>query len=215
MESYFVHGKDCGYLGHSALRADRPTILILHGLGDSSLSYHAFFSEKLLENYNILIPDLLGYGKSSSCGDYRFATQIDFIIKHVNYLAQQFNIDFSNIFLLSHSMGGILGALLCYSVLKNKIAGFINVEGSVTQYGAFISSQVAKAVEDNYFDSWFVEFKDKIYLDFGNKFATYRQYYASLLFCAEEAFKQNGLRCIGWLMNCEGGNIRMLLGINI
>jgi pimeloyl-ACP methyl ester carboxylesterase len=126
-ESYFQYQNSHHYLIHSGLAPNLPTLLIIHGLGDSSLNYREFLS---LTNYNVLIPDLLGYGKSSGAGDYSCNNQVNAIIHHINHLQKESGIALSNITLLAHSMGAIVATLLCESDLKSQIKALISVEGS-------------------------------------------------------------------------------------
>lgn len=192
-ESYFYSGNECYYMAHSKLASKRPTLLIIHGLGDSGMSYREFLHADSLKNYNILIPDLLGHGKSSGAEDYSFQHQVHGILKHIDYLAHQANVVFSDFILLSHSMGGIHATLLCKSPLGSMIKKFINIEGSITQYGAFISARVAEEKKKNTFFTWFEDFKQSIIYQEGNKSLALRYYYASLIFCHAEAFLQNAM----------------------
>lgn len=181
-ESYFSLANETYFMIHSDLLSSRPTLLFIHGLGDSHLNYLRYLSSDLTEQFNVLIPDLLGYGKSSSASDYSFKHQIEGIIRHLDFLQHQAKVRFDNIILVAHSMGGIHATLLCESAIKNSIKGFINVEGSVTQYGSFISQNMIEALKTRCFDDWFAEFKRHI---------DYSPYEASLEFCSPDAFHQN------------------------
>jgi pimeloyl-ACP methyl ester carboxylesterase len=194
-ENYFSYEHFYSFLRHSALlKADRKTLLFLHGIGDSSLSFLPFFAASELKDFNILIPDLLGHGKSSKNNDYSFKVQVTAIIKHIQALEETIGFDFENIILIPHSMGAILAIFLCESVIKNRIKGFINIEGTITQYGSFVSETVSKAASQNKFDQWFHEFKESIIFDkFIKEFPVTRSYYASLEFCCPKAFLQNAL----------------------
>lgn len=188
-ESYFQFNNDTFFLAHNDL-ARRPTLLFIHGLGDSHISYLPYFSTELAKHYNILIPDLLGHGNSSASAtnDYSFHYQIQGVTQHLTYL--QKHLSLSNIILIAHSMGGIHATLLCDTSLKQCITNFICVEGSVTQYGSFISENMVQSLKTEPFDKWFQGFKEKIFaLSKENNFML--PYYASLDFCQPEAFKQN------------------------
>lgn len=190
IESYFFD-QEIYFMQHTPLRKECATLLFIHGLGDSSINYRSFLSTPLLKNYNILIPDLLGYGKSSNSADYSFQHQVNGLLKHLAFLEQQSKITLNNIVLISHSMGGIHATLLCESPLKEKIIGFINVEGSITQYGAFISNDTVKAITQNNFPTWFHKFKEITVYAGGKNVASLKHYYASLQCCRPEAFAQN------------------------
>jgi pimeloyl-ACP methyl ester carboxylesterase len=182
LESYFSLADETYFMVHSKLVSSHPTLLFIHGLGDSHINYLQYLSSDLSDHFNILIPDLLGYGKSSSARDYSFQHQTQGILRHLNFLEDKTKIKFNNIILVAHSMGGIHATLLCESPIKNVIKGFINVEGSVTQYGSFVSQNMMESLKTRTFSDWFSEFKKSIH---------FRPYYASLAFCHPEAFRQN------------------------
>lgn len=191
-ESYFHVNNQFYYIAHSALQPNLPTLLFLHGLGDSGINYLHFLQSPLSLKFNILIPDLLGHGRSADANDYSFKQQVDGIIKQVEFLQEKYRTQLSDIILVAHSMGGIHATLLCESVLKDQIKALINVEGSITQYGSFASEAVLHAKNENCFPAWFDQFKQGIYQK-GESSIGFQQYYASLLFCRSEAFMQNGL----------------------
>jgi len=167
---------------HSPLANSRPTLLFIHGLGDSHVNYLQYLSSDLSKHFNVLIPDLLGYGNSSSAGDYSFQHQIQGIVDHLDFLEGTTKIKFNDIIMIAHSMGGIHGTLLCESIIKYSIKGFINVEGSVTQYGSFISENMVNALKTKIFNDWFADFKKNIH---------FRPYRAAVESCQPEAFHQN------------------------
>lgn len=181
-ESYFSLANETYFMTHSELAASRPTLLFIHGLGDSHIDYLPYLSSDLVAHFNVLVPDLLGYGNSSSARDYRFEHQVQGLVRHIQFLQNQTKIAFDNIILIAHSMGGIHATLLCASEIENSIKGFINVEGSVTQYGSFISKNMMEALKVRSFNDWFFEFKSSVQRG---------PYYASLEFCQPEAFHQN------------------------
>lgn len=191
-DSYFYNNDCCYYLTHSELVSSRPTLLFIHGVGDSGISYRPFFSSDLLKNFNIIVPDLLGHGRSSRASDYSFKQQVEGIYNHFRFLTKQLNLNLDNIILVAHSMGSIHATLLCDTSLKKYIKGFVNVEGSITQYGAFVSEQVVIEEKNNNFLVWFNEFKQKIYQQ-GNSSTALRAYYSSLMYCRSLAFLQNCL----------------------
>lgn len=192
-ENYHKVDQSYSFLRHSVLLPQRKTLVFMHGIGDSGLSYLPFLQASTLTQFNILIPDFLGYGKSSKNKDYHFLVQIKFFIEHIKALEQQMNFSFNELILIPHSMAGIHAMLLCDSEIKNQIKGIVNVEGSITQYGSFISKKVATIAKDN-FASWFNHFKEvTIFDEYIKKHLSYRLYYASLEFCDPEAFLQNAL----------------------
>lgn len=193
-ETYYKTDTVCCFMQHSALLPKRKTLLFLHGIGDSSLSYLPFFQTQALNQFNILVPDLLGHGKSSSSNDYSFQMQSTRIINQIHALQKQVGFNLNDIILIPHSMASIHATLLCDSTLKTQITGLINVEGSLTQYGSFVSEAVVKEAELDHFDSWFHKFKEiTIFEKLIKEFPVCRSYYASLQYCHPQAFLQNAL----------------------
>ncbi len=191
-ESYMIIDHQCYFMLHSKLKSDRPTILFIHGLGDSSISYQPYLESDLTHYYNIIVPDLLGNGKSSSADDYSFQKQVDGIEKHLEYLQEKFQIRFSFLILVAHSMGSIHATLLCASKFKFIINGLINVEGSITQYGSFVCENMINAIPQQGFKTWFEDFKqNKIYDHLAYHSIPLRMYYASLIFCHSQTFLEN------------------------
>lgn len=192
-ESYYKTENAHSFIRYSSLMPKRKTLLFLHGIGDSSISYLPFLNTPILSQFNIIIPDFLGYGKSSKNDDYSFTLQIQLIIEHIKSIEKQIGFLLNDLILTAHSMGGIHAMLLCDSEIKNRIKGVINVEGSITQYGSFISETVSKISPKN-FQTWFQNFKENtIFNNFIKEFPACRSYYASLQFCQAEAFFQNAL----------------------
>lgn len=191
-ESYFQVENECYFMTHSDLKTSRPTLLFIHGLGDSGINYHSYLNSNLSKHYNMLIPDLLGCGKSSASVDYSFHHQVQGIERHIQYLQKIMNTQFSDFVLVAHSMGGIHATMLCESNLKRQIKAFINVEGSITQFGSFIAESMMNAIKEADFTTWYHDFKqNKIYEKLAQQFILIRPYYASLEFCHPDAFLNN------------------------
>jgi len=191
-ESYIRYNHAYCYMRHTPLRSHRKTLLFLHGIGDSSLSYEQYL--QVFDNVNILIPDFLGYGKSSKYDDYHFKVQIAALIEQINSLEQAYKVTLDDIILIPHSMAAIHAVLLCHSMIKEKIKGIINIEGSITQYGSFISEEASRAYQQETFDAWFDKFREiTIFNKLLHQFPICRSYYASLKFCQAKAFLENAL----------------------
>ena len=128
-------------------------MLFLHGLGESGLSFSEAFDEIDLKEYNIVVPDLLGYGRSSAAdGDgYSFEAQLERIWQ----LAEHQNFDLQEIHLIGHSLGGDLATLMCEQDDETRIKSLVNVEGNLTSHDLFISRKAAWAAKRPDFKQWF------------------------------------------------------------
>jgi len=188
-ETIFKDGSEFNFIRHNEIMPGRATLLFLHGLGDCGLCFQEVFEDGRFDNCNIIVPDLIGYGKSSESadGDYRFEAHIEKLWKIIEY----FNIlDF---IVIGHSMGGDIATLLCASDKNNKIVKFVNIEGNITQFDLFISREAVKAAEAGNFTHWFHnEFmKTKVHENWGQKYPSCQRYHSSLRECNPEAFLAN------------------------
>lgn len=113
---------------------NRTTFLCIHGLGETGDCFKEIFEYPLFEKFNIIVPDLLGYGGSYSeiDEDYGFENQRK-LLKIVDF----FELD--NLIVLGHSIGGAIGTKLCFEDGNKRIKKLTNIEGNLTQYQNFIS----------------------------------------------------------------------------
>ncbi len=218
-ESYVPVKGGSLYVRHTEIDPMKKTVLFLHGLGESGLSFSEAFDEIDLKEYNIVIPDLLGYGRSSAAkgNDYSFEAQI----KRIWQLADHQHFDLQEIHLIGHSLGGDLATSLCEQDDETRIKSLVNVEGNLTSHDLFISRKVAWAAKRPNFKQWFRdEFKQKIvFEDKGKNSYSWRRYYASLWFCRPEAFGANATELyeknlpIEGKLACEAGARFQRLGV--
>jgi pimeloyl-ACP methyl ester carboxylesterase len=188
-ESVLQLGNEYHYVRHNKISFDKETLLFLHGLGDSGLCFQEVFQDKRFDRFNIIVPDIIGYGRSSSATneDYSFSSYITKLWK----LIERMNIN--GLTVIGHSMGGDIAAILCDSDQRNVIKKFVNIEGNITQFDLFISSNAVKAAEDANFEHWFYEefMKSIVFDDWAQKYSSCQRYYASLWYCRTKAFLAN------------------------
>jgi len=202
LERYIHIGADVLYVRHNRLLPGRPTILFLHGLGDSSLSYEYAFSSEPLAAANLLATDLAGYGRSSASADYSFAAHarrlrglLEALAPETSAAAPGAKSEANGVCLVAHSMGAIPAILLCRDDRAGIVRKLMLVEGSITQYGAFISSSAHDAHQQNNFEQWYEHdfLREYILKQYLERFPHCGSYYASLRFCRKAAFLQNVL----------------------
>lgn len=173
------------YVRHTPIVDFQPTILFVHGLGDSSLSFIEAFRSSNLKSFNVVAPDLVGHGGSSDAPNenYSFETQIKCLYRVVDALG------ISEFFLVGHSLGGDLATHLVAND-QGRVQGLVNVEGNLTPPDVVSSKQAVMAAERGLFDTWFKEtfMTDTVLNQWGAKWASCRRYYASLWFCRPHAF---------------------------
>jgi len=188
-ESYIPIDNEHIYVRHTDIKPDRHSLLFVHGLGDSGISYEDAFKYDFLSDCNIVVPDLIGYGRSSAASSlerYHYKAHIERLWKLIEML------NLTDIILLGHSMGGDISTLMSRENRDRLVRKYINIEGDITQHDLFISSRAVEAFNSGDFPGWFEEhFKYKlIFQKFGHQRSS-RLYFASLNFCRPEAFLEN------------------------
>jgi len=193
-ESYLKINDLYLYYRCNDIKPNRKSLLFVHGLGDSGLSFEDVYKDKRFENYNLVVPDHIGYGRSSSASDkndYSYQSHVNRLWKLIEELK------LNNIILVGHSMGGDLTTLLCQSDKMGLIKKYVNIEGDITQFDLTISKAAVQANKSGRFERWFesglkynVVFKSLGHLRSG------RIYYASLSFCRPEALLENAIELV-------------------
>lgn len=182
-------GDDDGkmYYRHTKINLNLPTLLFIHGLGDSGLSFIEAFKKSELRGFNIVIPDLLGFGKSTDAADkdYCFAKQIERIWNLIDQIGVNY------VYLVGHSMGGDIGTLMCEK-FPNRVRAFVNVEGDLTPGDRFITESAVKADKNGRFEEWFRDdLCETMVLEWAHDWPSCLRYLLSLGMCRREAFLES------------------------
>ena len=131
-------------------------VLFIHGLGESSLCFQSVLSSQLLANWTILAPDLSGYGRSPA------EEQARNLLQYSELLAEWIGASrTSQLVVLGHSMGGVIGQYLC-RLVPDRIAAFINVEGNLSPEDCTYSSVAAVLSEAVFVESGFARLIAKV-----------------------------------------------------
>jgi len=177
------------HVRQSAIGEGAPAVLFIHGLGESGLCFREAFEMPSMAGFNLIVPDLPGYGRS------RFMKQRELsMASHVECLLQLMdNLGISSFFIIGHSMGGDLGVMLASSGRGRRVRGLINIEGDLTPHDIFFSNMVVSAAEQGVFADWFKkDFMEELVLErWGRRWASCRRYYTSLQTCSPEVFLAN------------------------
>ena len=121
----------------AASASGRPTLLYIHGLGESAYCFEDLLVAPRLADYRQLAPDLLNYGKSLWAPE---PLDLEGHAVALLRLLDEQEIDW--VVLVGHSMGGVIGLRLG-QLLGPRLAGFVNIEGNVSLADCTFSSQVA------------------------------------------------------------------------
>lgn len=123
------------------------TILFIHGLGGSkkyllpALDYPEFAS------YNVLIPDLVGHGDSSTPKNFSFS--MDDQAKILHSLLNKLEIK-SKLILIAHSMGGPICVSLA-EMQSDRIVGIVYAEGNIDIGDCFFTNWV---ISNHTYEEW-------------------------------------------------------------
>jgi len=101
MPKVSVRGFKINYIGGENFDKSRPTILMIHGAGQSSLTW--MYQIDVLKNhlrFNLIIPDLPGHGTSEGSGYKSIREYSEFIKDFIHTLGLE------RLILIGHSMGG-------------------------------------------------------------------------------------------------------------
>lgn len=126
--------------------SDRPTILYIHGLGESAFCFEDLLASPRLASWHQLAPDLLGYGKSLWTPE-----PLD-LEGHAHSLLHWLDsLEIGWVALVGHSMGGVIGTHLA-RLLGPRVAGFINIEGNLSPEDCVFSGRVAAIPLEDWLD---------------------------------------------------------------
>jgi len=172
---------------------NNPPVLFIHGIGESGRCFFDAFD--LTDKYNIVVPDLLGHGKSQKAAknpDYSLSRQIKIIWGIIDHFGLK------DIILVGHSFGGMLGSLICKEDKHEKIKKFLNVEGGISRDTTILSLRAVRVLEGfnhdmEKFGYWLHEgeFKNLMLEDYES--ASTIKYFDSVIECDPEAFAQTAV----------------------
>ena len=118
-ESYLSFSDCTMYVRHRFAGPHRPTTLLIHGLGESALCFEDAFHQPALGGFNLIVPDLAGYGRRSSAASYSFDSQL----ARIGRLLAHFDIGKPHV--LRHSLGSDLAILAGQTVAAHAAAPVI------------------------------------------------------------------------------------------
>jgi pimeloyl-ACP methyl ester carboxylesterase len=194
------------FIRHNGFLPSRKTILFIHGIGESGLCFSEAFHALPATEFNILVPDLPGFGKSSSAtdGDYSFARQIPRLLE----LLEQFGI--GEFHLVGHSMGGNIGTLLCQRHAE-QVLSFVNIEGDLTADNRYLVDQALQADIEGRFAEWLrIDFSEKQIVQLSQRWPSMLRYLESLHLCNSQAFLSSAREIDKSLQPISGSNAAMI-----
>src|SRR5262245_11499106 len=148
-------GGDSISVRHSSLTPSRPTVLFLHGLGDSSLAFDEAFSRNECLGFDLVAPDLPGHGCSLPAHDGRYT--LESLALRVASLIEA--MDLRRLTVVGHSLSGDIATVLTSSDDSGRIDRLVSVEGTLTPGDMFICNRAVEAAVGGFdaFEVWFQE----------------------------------------------------------
>jgi pimeloyl-ACP methyl ester carboxylesterase len=123
-----IDGQRIFYLDNEKSNAEQ-TILLIHGFGDRSLTWMQFSRRFRDAGFRIIVPDLLGFGKSDKPeqADYRFSAQSARLFE----LMKKLNVE--KLHVVGNSMGGGIAAQMALDA-PEKIASLTLMDAAGIHY---------------------------------------------------------------------------------
>lgn len=164
------------------------TLLYIHGLGESGLCFESLMTDPRLQQWHHLAADLPGYGKSFWSPD---ALGLEEFAQRLRALWPM--LPDTKVVLVGHSMGGVIGTLLLESLgpeEKERVAGFVNVEGNISSGDCGFSAWATARSLDDWLDDGFAQLLEEIEQQEEIPRIN-RSYGASVAMCDPRAFHRN------------------------
>jgi len=153
-------------------------VWLIHGFGESGLSFREAFDSKLSDSFNLFVPDIPGFGASPmQPGLTSLQDSTDCLEKLINETSKG-----KQIYIVAHSLGGVIGTWICQR-LGPQVQKFVSIEGNMTTADAFFSGLAKDFDEPSDFHSLLIE---KVISRLGNDESMHR-YYASIRFSNPES----------------------------
>ncbi len=160
-------------------------ILYVHGLGESGLCFERWMADPRLADWSHLAVDLIGYGKST-WNDEPWS-----LAEHAAHLDRYLERSYPEpVVVVGHSMGGVIGQLLCESY-PARVRAFLNVEGNISSADCNFSGPVAALSLEAWLDRGYGELLERLFGDRDERPDVIRPYCASVQMCDPRAFHRN------------------------
>lgn len=113
-------------------------VWFIHGYGESGLSFLEAFNSPMVNDFNLYVPDLPGFGVSPPRPENCDQKQTSKIIHQTILKLSQHR----PLFLVGHSQGGLIATWLS-RLFEKQVKAYVNVEGNLTDADVTFSGQAA------------------------------------------------------------------------
>ncbi|MDY7093068.1 MAG: alpha/beta fold hydrolase [Acidobacteriota bacterium] len=161
----------------------RGTVLLIHGLGESGLSFEVLAARLAAGGWRALVPDLPGYGKTAWRQEPQTLPQAAaelarWLEKYVRETPQ-----LGPVVVLGHSMGGVVGTMLAEE-LPQPVAALVNVEGNISFDDCGFSSRIARYLPEEFPEAPFLRLLQAVYRESQDDLQeALRTYFVSMSLC--------------------------------
>lgn len=165
------------------------SLLYIHGLGESGLAFESLLLAPELGSWSQRALDLDGYGKSS------WPERTPSLEGHATRIVEWLDAaNLANVFLIGHSMGGVVAQLVCETA-PSRVRAFVNVEGNLSledcvysrRFAAYTARELEAHGQRAILDEVFAGAREDPAL---------RTYYPSLRLCDPRALHQNAVELV-------------------
>lgn len=164
--------------------APQPTLLYIHGLGESGLCFEGIMTHPRLRDFHHLAPDLPGYGKTP------WPPRVPDLQEHALTLEGWIRgRDPGPLIVVGHSMGGVIGQLLC-EASPELVRGFVDVEGNLSIDDCSHSAKIAAYEEQEFVSRARFSYYEALYQS-GREDPALQTYYASTRMCDPRVLHRN------------------------
>lgn len=172
------------YARTTAPAASSGAILFIHGLGESGLCFEHLLGREELACRRLLVPDLVGYGRTPRDGRPRsLDDQVDDLVAWLDEVGEEKPI------VLGHSMGGVIAVMLAERH-PDRVEKVIDVDGNTSPADCVYSGRAAAMSLEEFVTGGHTAMLEDIYRA-GLEDPARRGYYASQLLCDPATFHLN------------------------
>jgi pimeloyl-ACP methyl ester carboxylesterase len=161
-------------------RTSALKVWFVHGLGRWSATWQRALDRPAMEQWDIYIPDLPGFGRTPPSGDDSVASYAALLGELILKVTGD-----APVALVGHSLGGAMATLLA-DTRPTWLRSVVNVGGNLTAVNTTVGKAVTEASD---FDAWFEQFADNLYRHGVDGYPPLRHVHAGLLLCDRATFR--------------------------
>ena len=165
------------------------SVWFIHAFGESGQSFENMLTSKLGDRYNLYVPDFPGFG-ASPLQPQRISLEDagQVLVELINTISPT-----GDLFLVAHSVGGIIGTKVA-QVLGKRVRAYFNIEGNLIDQDAYFSGQAVKYKSAQQFKE---DFWQQLY-EMAQEDNAFKRYFASVSLAHPEALMawgKSSVRC--------------------